>query len=231
MFNKNENKGILRNIELFNEIVNEIVVIDSSDPVEFDGLKENISKSVKIYRALPLGHLEPLLAFGIKKVKSDFIIKLDADDIPSKNFIEEVKKKEFREGCYSLLTKELPNGIEHYRPGCIFSKDAISEITGIIHFGIKFKTPMKPFSKKSHVSHPPKEGINPSYLEIESYERPFPIFIEMIKERRKTFGEIIRILSNFPKMEKNLFFFGWDWREYTWKNTKHRKMENLNLIL
>jgi hypothetical protein len=40
MFNRNENKGIIRNVKLLKNAVDEIVVIESSDPEKYKQLKK-----------------------------------------------------------------------------------------------------------------------------------------------------------------------------------------------
>jgi hypothetical protein len=39
MFNRNENEGIIRNVKLLKDAVDEIVIIDSSDPEKYEQLK------------------------------------------------------------------------------------------------------------------------------------------------------------------------------------------------
>jgi len=76
MFNRNENEGVTRNVKLLHSTVDEIVIIDSSDPEKYKQLKNSLkSFDVKLYRALPLGHLEPLLHYGISKTSSEYIMR------------------------------------------------------------------------------------------------------------------------------------------------------------
>ena len=56
MFNYNENEGIIRNIELLKDVVNEILIIDSSDDNNYNYLKnkyEHLDK-FSIIRVFPI---------------------------------------------------------------------------------------------------------------------------------------------------------------------------------
>jgi len=89
MFNRNENEGIIRNVKLLHSTVDEIVIIDSSDHEKYNELENSLkSFDVKLYRVLPLGHLEPLSHYGISKTSSEYILKLDSDEEPSKELLK-----------------------------------------------------------------------------------------------------------------------------------------------
>jgi hypothetical protein len=94
MFNRNENEGIIRNVNLLKDAVDEIVIIDSSNPEKYKQLKNSLKNlKVKLFRTLPLGHVEPLYYYGINKTTSEYILKLDADEEPSKELIKKIKEK------------------------------------------------------------------------------------------------------------------------------------------
>jgi hypothetical protein len=68
MFNYNENDGIIRNVELLKDIVNEILIIDSSDFINYENLRRkyvNLGK-FKILRVFPIGYAEPFRMFALK---------------------------------------------------------------------------------------------------------------------------------------------------------------------
>ncbi len=81
IFSLGEVEGVLRNIRSLREVVDEIVIVDSSPPVDYEALQSHTSRySAKVYRALPLGFPEPLRPFGLSKVESDYTLILDADE-------------------------------------------------------------------------------------------------------------------------------------------------------
>jgi len=74
MFNRNENEGIIKNVKLLKDAVDEIVVIDSSDPEKYERLKKSLKLfNVKLFRTLPLGSQDPLFYYGISKVSSEYV--------------------------------------------------------------------------------------------------------------------------------------------------------------
>ena len=44
MFNRNENEGVIRNVRLLHSAVDEIVVIDSSDPDKYNELENSLNR-------------------------------------------------------------------------------------------------------------------------------------------------------------------------------------------
>src|SRR5712691_2166758 len=81
MFNLNDHAGTLRNVQSLYRSVDEIVVVDSSSPDEYEMLTGLCrGYPVRIYRVLPLGFAEPLRPFGISKATSDYVLVLDADE-------------------------------------------------------------------------------------------------------------------------------------------------------
>ena len=85
MFNYNENESVIRNIELLKDIVNEILIVDSSDNDNFNYLKNkdaNFNK-FRIMGVFPIGYLEPFRMFAIKycvfcKVKKGILDEEDS---------------------------------------------------------------------------------------------------------------------------------------------------------
>jgi glycosyltransferase involved in cell wall biosynthesis len=212
MFNRNENDGIIRNIKILKDYVDEIVIVDSSDPSKYEELKkalekEGLSNKVKLLRFFPTGHVEPAFAYGIQHVSSDRIIRLDADEEPTEWFIEAIKK--IKEGSFNypvynvaLIDEEGINIV--YKPMVVFRKDAIKRITGIIHTGIEFNFKAKDLIKDAYVEHhekkPTRGAISKNYLEIETYERPIEVVIEYLKEEDGFLGRLISFTYNYlPK--------------------------------
>ena len=181
MFNRNEVDGILRNIYLLYDAVDEIVIVDSSDKLEYKKLinKTKSLNRVKIYRVLPTGYSDPMIKYGIDKCHSKYVFKLDADEEPNKNLIKFIIERKFSFPLYDFY---ILNEKERYiKPWVLFSKDSVYKVTGIIHEGIKFKLKGKLVEPSIHlIDHGTnKEGrvyITKNYLEIESYERPLTNF-------------------------------------------------------
>jgi len=208
MFNRNENEGIIRNVMLLHDAVDEIVIIDSSDPEKGEQLKESLkSFNVKIYRALALGYADPLFYYGISKTSSDYILKLDADEEPSKGLIKKIEERNFLHSVYNIYWKTEAGYSLGYKPTVLFTKNSIKKITGIIHMAIEYKYATKNFPRDAYMIHhdKPKSNIIKNYIEIESYERPVQLYIKQLKIRRKLLGKLLSLVYNLPK-PVNLYF-------------------------
>jgi hypothetical protein len=203
MFNRNENEGIIRNVKLLKDAVDEIVVIDSSDPEKYKQLKNSLKNfKVKLFRTLPLGYADPLHYYGINKTFSQYVLVLDSDEEPSRELIKKIKKGNFLYNVYDVLEKDKNGRTLWYKP-VLFVKDSINKITGIIHTSVEFNEKPKKFSQEAFVIHHGKptrsSSINKNYMEIESYERPIAIYIEDLKKRRKFVGNLLSFTYNLPK--------------------------------
>jgi hypothetical protein len=198
MFNKNESEGVTRNVRLLHSAVDEIVVIDSSDPDKYNELENSLkSFDVKLYRALPLGHLEPYLHYGISKTSSEYILKLDSDEEPSKEFIKLIKQRKFSNNCAVYWVDEENHSLGYKT--VLFSRDSIKEIIGRVHNGIEFNVAAKNLPKNIKIIHHKKNGNTRVYLEIESYERPIQVYLKFLKQRKKYLGMVPSIFYSFPK--------------------------------
>ena len=81
IFCLDEVERVLVSIRSMLGIVDEMVVIDSSPPIEHGRLLHRTKTSgVKIYHVVPIGFPEPLRPFGLSKVDSDYALILDADE-------------------------------------------------------------------------------------------------------------------------------------------------------
>jgi hypothetical protein len=191
MFSRNENEGIIRNVKLLKDVVDEIVVIDSSDPEKYKQLKNSLkSVNIKLFRTLPLGHLEPLFYYGINKTSSQYILKIDADEEPSRELIEKMNERNFLYNVYDVLWKDENGKLLGYKEALLFAKDSIKKITGTIHALPEFNEKSKKFSQEVFIVHhekPTRSSVNKNYMEIESYERPMKVYLNYLKKRRGWF--------------------------------------------
>lgn len=92
MFNLDEAAGIVRNVVRLRPAVDEVVIIDSSSDRGYRELLAAVEPyDVRVYRALPLGHVDPLRPFGVSKVASDYVLVLDADEEPSPRLVADLR--------------------------------------------------------------------------------------------------------------------------------------------
>jgi hypothetical protein len=206
MFNRNENKGVIRNVRLLKDAVDEIVIIDSSDPEKYKELKNSFKLfnniNIKLFRVLPLGHVEPLFHYGINKTSSEYVLRLDADEEPSKKLVKRIKERKLLYDVYDIPVEDKKKLIG-YKLMVLFSKKSVKEISGIIHSGIKFKEKPKNFPKDEFIINhekPTRDRITKNYVEIESYERPMEVYLNYLKKKDKWFiGNLLSFIYNLPK--------------------------------
>jgi hypothetical protein len=178
MFNLNEGEGISRNVESLANIVDEIVIVDSSAFDEYEKLVRSLEGSGAIvYRTIPMGFVDPLRPFGLSKVKSDFVFLLDADEEPSEHLKLDLRNlTEFDAYVLPRLEIQLRSYSYHLR---IFRRAAIRysgrsfdfpRVTGRIGYAdrahriIHHADYHKYFDDKARAER---------YFTIESVERPF----------------------------------------------------------
>jgi len=199
MFNYNENDGIIRNIELLKDVVNEILIVDSSNIINYENLKNmysNLSK-VKILRAFPMGYVEPLRMFALKNIKSEYVLYLDADEEPNNELIKYIKNLDDGISGYYILRYERSLKCYDYQLR-IYKKDK-TFYEGIMHEYPKINGKTKKLDDKKLIIHYADFNnyinVRPSYLLIEAYERPLSIFyLSLDSKAIKLFGKDERIL-------------------------------------
>jgi hypothetical protein len=178
MFNLNEGEGISRNVESLANIVDEIVIVDSSAFDEYEKLVRSLEGSGAIvYRTIPMGFVDPLRPFGLSKVKSDFVFLLDADEETSEHLKLDLRNlTEFDAYVLPRLEIQLRSYSYHLR---IFRRAAIRysgrsfdfpRVTGRIGYAdrahriIHHADYRKYFDDKARAER---------YFTIENVERPF----------------------------------------------------------
>jgi len=200
MFNYNENDGIIRNVELLKDIVNEILIIDSSDFINYENLRRkyvNLGK-FKILRVFPIGYVEPFRMFALKNINSEYVLYLDADEEPNHELIEYIKN--LKEGDilgYYILRYE--KSLDCYGYQLRLYKKGSTFYEGMIHEFPKINGKTEKLDDKKFIIHYAHLNsyidIRPSYLLIEAYERPFSIFYLSLN---------FKVIKFFGKDEKNL---------------------------
>jgi len=134
MFNRNDNEGIARNVSIMAKAVDEIVIVDSSDPPVYGDLLRRLLKygeTVSVHRAIPLGYVEPLRMYGIKKVSSSHFLLLDADVRPSDELVNFLSgARELDDLIYVPYYDSTFN--RYYDSPAVYRKDSVT-FRGIIH--------------------------------------------------------------------------------------------------
>ena len=212
MFNYNENDGIIRNIELLKDTVDEILIVDSSNIINFRNLKnkyDNLSK-LKILRVFPMGYVEPFRMFALKNINSEYVLYLDADEEPNNELIKYLKKRNFLSGDisgYYILRYERSLKCYDYQLR-LYKKEKVF-YEGMIHEFPKINGKTKKLDDDKFIIHyadfDSYINTRPSYLLIEAYLRPFSIFyLSLYSKAIKFFGKDEKIL---PKIFVYLFDF------------------------
>jgi hypothetical protein len=203
MFNFNENEGVITNIELMMDIVDEILILDSSNNENFGALMlkyKDIDK-IKILRVFPTGYPDPFVGYALKHIKSKYVFRLDSDEEPNLNLINWLKN--FNEdndiSGFNILRYEKQLKCFDYQIR-FFLKNSV-EYKGMIH-----EFPSLPDAKRlddgKYIIHEADfmtyVNKRKSYLLIEAYDRPFSIFYLSTQSRFfKVFRNEDKILPKY----------------------------------
>ncbi len=213
MFNYNENDGIIRNIELLKDVVNEILIVDSSDIVNYEYLKKKYDKfnKFKIIRVFPIGYPDPFRMFALRNISSEFVLYLDADEEPNKGLINFLSDFEYNgvDGYYILRYEKALRCYDYQLR--LYKKDKTT-YKGIIHEFPEINGVTEKLDNKKIIIHHADFNnylnIRPSYLLIEAYERPFSIFyLSMQSKFFKIFKDDENVLPRILFYPLNLFLF------------------------
>lgn len=194
MFNYNENEGIKKNIELLKEVVDEILIIDSSNIANYEELKKKYDKlsKFKIIKVFPIGYVEPLRMFALKNINSEFVLYLDADEEPNNKLINFLSNDIYSgiDGYYILRYEEALKCYDYQMR--LYKKDK-AIYRGIIHEFPKINGVIQKLDHEKiiihHANYNNYLNVRPSYLLIEAYVRPFSIFFLL---RQSKFFKIYR---------------------------------------
>lgn len=213
MFNYNENTGIIRNIELLKNTVDEILIIDSSDTEEYMELYNRYqnNQKIRIIRVFPIGYVEPFRNYALKKIRSEWVFLLDADEEPNEHFISDLKNTDFQNAsAYNILRFEETLRCYDYQLRLYKRENAVYK--GMIHEFPVVIGAIKDMDERNIIIHHAdfsnylkKRG---SYLTIEAYERPFtPFYLSTKSLIFNLFRDKHRILGKHYVLVISLLFF------------------------
>ena len=90
LFSYNNYLDLERVISILKSKVDEIVVIDSSSNTHFEN--GTIKGNIKLFRTLPLGCVEFLRMYGVKKTTFQWVFYIDLDETPSNALLNDLHK-------------------------------------------------------------------------------------------------------------------------------------------
>ncbi len=215
MFTKDE--MVEEVITKMDEVVDEILVIDfnSRDEIFNKNLELSERKKFQIIRLFDLGYIEIYREYAFKKMKSQYVINLDPDEIPSDGLINNIRQL----GNFDVAF--IPRGNEEigyieYIPR-IFKKEAILW-RGYIHERpiMKDREPLEIFLKKEYFIYhkayrdtwKTEKGREERYTTIECTTRP-PIIQSFLEIYNMDFPDFLnklagKIFGNRPLNSKLL---------------------------
>ena len=188
IFNRNNTTGVIRLAKLLSDIVDEIVIIDSSDPLKYDELMAHLMShnlNALVFRAIPLGHVEPFRMYGLNKIGTEYVLLLDTDELPNTKLIKNLRRHDEYDGYvikrYESSLKMMSNQIRLFRRDKVLFRGIIHENPEIL--GKIFKLPNDEF-----IIHIASEPYVPSfgldrYLMIELFSR-YPYLINNLLFRK-----------------------------------------------
>ena len=218
MFNYNDNEGIIRNIELLSDVVDEILIVDSSDFEKYVKLYQRYrnTEKVRIIRVFPIGYEEPFRMYALKKIRSDWVLCLDADEEPNGCLINDLKTIEFQNiSAYNILRFEKTYKCYDYQLR-LYRRDSVF-FKGMIHEFPVVKGIVKYINEHDFIIHHADFSnylrTRGSYLTIEAYERPFTSFylstqssiFNIFSDKHKILGKYCVILFSIILLIRRFF--------------------------
>lgn len=179
VFNRDDVEGTLRLLRMVGRFVSEIVIIDSSGPLESERLRREAEKitQVSFSHIFPLGCTEPLRAYAETVVRSDRIASIDTDEVPSGGFVRRLSLP-IEEDV--LFVPRLDLGIGRtmwlpriYRPGHLHYEGWIHEEPRVLGTSAPVAGDEGLEHRADYSHYLDERGRGAAYLPIESFERPF----------------------------------------------------------
>ena len=218
MFNCNANDGIIRNVGLLKDKVDEILIVDSSNLNNYEELSNRFSDLSKltIIRVFPTGHVEPLRVYALRKIRSEWVLYLDSDEEPNTSLVNALKNIDVKNtSAYNILRYEetLKCFVYHVR---LYRRNSTS-YTGTIHEKPKINGVIKKMHKDAYIIHHADlktylKSRN-QYLEIEALEKPFTPFylssrsviFSLFKDKYKILDKRLLLLLALFLLVKEIF--------------------------
>lgn len=197
-FSLNDTLNIKNNLAPYFHYFDEIVIIDSSSPQNYETLKAYLTEfqNVKLYHVLPLGYADPLRMYALSKCTGEYVLYLDADEEPSDTLLDHLKSMILdsdSDGFY-IIRYELGE-MRNFDKSHVYSLQLRlikpnAVYTGMIHEVARVKNKVSKLDNKFYLKHYGKRDSE-NYPEIEAILNPF------------TFGKYLKYLD-----KKGLHFRG-----------------------
>ncbi len=155
MFTRNDVEEGIANIELTKDYVDEIIIIEQSGPKEKSKMTAyaKTNPKVKMYNAVALGMPQPYKTWAIKKCNGDYILLLDADEMPSNRLLKFLQKRDFKKDIYLLYRHEVSLGNLRTWQLRLWKKGAVEWTGNSPHEHPKRKGSTAKLSKEAYLLH------------------------------------------------------------------------------
>lgn len=179
VFNRNDRAGALRVLSKVGGLVPEVLLIDASEPSESALLRASAEAldHLTFRHVLPLGCTEPLREYAARLVKSDRIVAIDTDELPTDGLLRRLSEP-IDADVLLVPRHDVGIGIVRwlprvYRPGHLRYEGWIHEEPRVLGTSIR-AGPDEGLEHTADYGHYLAErGRGGAYLPIESFERPF----------------------------------------------------------
>lgn len=211
IFSRNDTNRARDLINGFLSIVNEVVVIDSSDEMEHKKFKtwseQTPERKVTVYYTVPLGYPDMLRPYALTKCKNDWVLMLDVDERAS---------EELKTNLNSIIDSDIADVYALYRYASskdgkrlsnlrsaqvrFFNKDYLDE-KGIIHKLPTSKGRYATLPEKYYISHLVEEKFDRS-IEYDKFERYDRLSYGGVPERFRSILKFLHIKGSIaPEIE------------------------------
>ena len=208
-FTKDDVESAMHNVEVFYNRIDEIVIIDSSNHLNYRKLLEIKNNfKVKIYHVIPTGHTPPLMIYALNNVNSNYVIMLDSGEKISEDLLRDFKNFTY-EHAFNIRRIEKPFNSISWQVR-IFQKNSIF-FNGYLHEQSKTKLQnkiKKIKNKKYYIIQDSDLGNNKkikSYLMIDLIERP--LTYNYLIKKIPIIGKFIKVNENYINKYINKYIF------------------------
>ncbi len=224
LFSRNDTKNALSLAESMLHVVDEVVIIDSSDEKEHKELVEKAKHyKIRVFYALPLGYADPLRSYGISKCKGDWILYLDTDERLNEKFLSDLKNivnaecdafaiKRYEEATASSHTQFFTWQFRLFKKSAILFKGIIHE-QPIINGKLCTLGDNYFIAHRTDLMHHERNDYNKMLLfEMLSYRQYNEVFLDYIRkffaiDQKSLSGKIILGFANAILHAYEILFF------------------------